>query len=131
MREFLFRGKTDYLDVRNKWKYGYYVHEENDFIGYYNKNHCLFCYDLIDIKTLGQYTGIKDKNGKKIFEGDIIKLYDEYWYISFNYGTFLLTKNSGRCIGISLWPLKDLEVLGNIYDNPELLKEPENNENTK
>ena len=88
----------------------------------------------IDADTVGQYTGLTDKNGTKIFEGDIIDFlyrsgYDDYGIVQYDADEteFGFVYNSiyeglGRH-----YQSKDIEVIGNIYDNPELLK-GENND---
>lgn len=125
MREILFRGKRK---NNGKWIYGNYCYDELiDKSGYED----LIIEQPADgethrviPETVGQYTGLTDKNGKKIFEGDICKHRSNYSgntvisVVTYTDGHFLalVDKNSG-------FELSDkLEVIGNIHDNPELLK---------
>lgn len=135
MREILFRGKT----TRTKlWVYGYYTTNYGtgrDQIR--EKGDC--CFKEVLPETVGQYTGLTDKNGKKIFEGDIVSTkyklgrggyYVFEVYYNENLCQFALTINSGSYTKnkqydwLQLTSLKanKVEVIGNIHDNPELLK---------
>ena len=121
MREIEFRGKRT---CDNEWVYG-------RFIGIYQTEDgdvgCIRDYtgkdNLVKLETIGQYTGVKDKNGKKIFEGDIVKdILGQIGQIIYKekYSAFVVDKWE---VGYALWFDKGIEVIGNIYDNPELLGE--------
>lgn len=126
MREILFRGKFG-----NEWKYGFLSIEPKGLVikePYKNESSNVW---HIDADTVGQYTGLTDKNGTKIFEGDIVKYGDtvhnvvleqrnETAYFGLVYST-LETLSFGY-----YQDLKQIEVIGNIYDNPELLGDEEN-----
>lgn len=144
-REILFRGKR--LDS-GEWVEGNLFilkQYQSDIDHYYilpTNTVCLFC-DIfyyaveVDPSTVGQYTGLT-ANGKKIFEGDIVK-YKNTDGIKFN-GVALTVigkvvyneKNASFAISgkdkigakhYDYFPIKNIEVIGNIHDNPELLEE--------
>ena len=120
MREILFRGKR--ID-NGEWIYG----GISIFCGLaeiFDSNSIdNSCYEVIP-ETVGQFTGLTDKNGKKIFEGDIIQGFIPN---DFDKKRTEIVKHANSasgtdrfCIGFRSWLVK-IEVLGNIHDNPELL----------
>lgn len=130
MREILFRGKQR---DNGEWFYGDLIH----------LNHCVSirskdCARSVVPETVGQYTGLTDKNGRKIFEGDIVK--NKWCFIhSIRFGEYFQPFNDDihtKHIGFYVEHTgedkdlyrKDLgyyadkyEVIGNIHDNPELI----------
>ena len=131
MREIIFRGKR--LD-NGEWVEGYFV---NLWMINYQKHQPIITdnnavsYD-VDPSTIGQYTGLKDKHGKKIFEGDILgsrydNLYPDDVAIEvvkwFRNGWYIQQENNLPDALCEYGVLPYSEVIGNIHDNPELLKE--------
>lgn len=134
MREILFRGKRK---DNGKWTYGFYaLFASNKGLkhGIYTgaENGCVIPYEVIS-ETVGQYTGLTDKNGNKIFEGDIVKSCfrgeadKEPMTVEFRIerrGWFPFACGDGcGCCEVDTYPPEYTEVIGNIYDNPGLLGE--------
>ena len=121
MREILFRGKA----IDDNWYYGVPLVFTEDYVCMtaphtYNK--------AVIPETVGQYTGLTDKNGKKIFEGDIVK-----WNINFAIVwqdcKFVIKKDlisKAYDYVLSCFDGTEFEVIGNIHDNSELMKEKSN-----
>lgn len=141
MREILFRGKRE---DNGEWVEGYYIYETDE---------CSFELHLISDnksvvtevvpETVGQYTGLIDKNGKKIFEGDIIRVEHDLWHgenkktRESDIGVVLYNTNTAEfgvkingysnCLTLRRWKGDFNEVIGNIHDNPEPLEGGEQN----
>lgn len=128
MREILFRGKRK---DNGEWVYGDLVH----WWGKHNTKHDIQIYNNVHRvnvipESVSEFTGLTDKNGKKIFEGDIIK--NEYgdgkYYFKIVYGEKTLSwkvQNKYGMFGRLCNVIGNMEVIGNIHDNPELLERRE------
>ena len=83
-----------------------------------------FQYFDIDPETVGQYTGIDDREGEKIFEGDIFKIGAEnnIYTVRFDYGCFLAYENDVQVGILAELATMFIKKIGNIHDNKELLK---------
>ena len=140
MREILFRGKDK---ESGEWVFGNYVHLI-DIEGKAADQHRIYkrisetelaeiegCgrifypdYHIVDPETVGQFTGLEDKNGKEIFEGDILtctilKKRVETGVVGFKWSSYVLSPQ-GYCL-VNVSGVHG-EIIGNIYDNKELCK---------
>lgn len=130
MRETLFRGKR--VD-NGEWVYGLLWKKKYDtnkiFISYFPDKDDREEVVVVVPETVGEYTGLKDKNGVKIFEGDILYK-DGYWkwFVDFAKGSFIglptnpTQRANARGYALDLDKVEGWEVIGNIHDNPELLE---------
>lgn len=144
MREILFRGKEK---NSSKWIYGDLRHISDSHGGYIlcivdntnGRNNDVIGVEVVP-ETVGQYTGLTDKNNVKIFEGDIVKgtaysaarigvivWIDEISsfgvrYVNAPNPTAWENSSILRCVSLGKTDEFAAEVIGNIYDNPELLK---------
>ncbi|MDF4200449.1 YopX family protein [Bacillus subtilis] len=136
MREIKFRGKPieDYGDV--KWFYGNAVLNYDDKLAYIEADRQ--GYVPVEWESIGQYTGLKDRNGREIYEGDILQISNkenkdyhmEVLWTGQGFGYRIIrneTKRSGYIVGhhsergLNFYN-RASEVIGNIYEDPELLE---------
>lgn len=145
-REIKFRGKLEY---NGKWIYGDLLQYENGDVAIFRDKLSSFGCECTEMSkrdrvipdTIGQYTGMTDKNGIKIFEGDIVHLKgdgydgfkvgkDYYRVVTFHEGSFCLPIEDGvhYPVHTPIYEYSDShnivnwDVIGNVTDNPELIK---------
>ena len=129
-REILFRGKS--LDTRGTWVEGSLIHRteyygdpcDDYFILYSGEfDYDYYDADKVDPETIGQFTGLIDRNGRKIFDGDIVNIGGDLFSCRWDDGNYEFgVSNKRESFGIAYLDPKCIEVIGNIHDNPGLLE---------
>ena len=136
-RKILFRGKR--VDT-GEWIKGYFMKFRDIYTIQREDDEVFYCKDRVIPETVGQFTGLYDKNGKEIFEGDVLKDIDdiprferpmiiEYDRCGFGYkevGYNCVTSIDDKEFGLEYFT-DEFEVIGNIHDNPELLEVKDEN----
>lgn len=128
MREIIFRGKST---IAGTWAYGdiSFNLKGEPYIRFWARPESVnrtYWVEPVDPDTVGQFTGKPDKNDRKIFEGDILRIVERgetlIGVVVFNAdrGEWVVQGTDGSFCNMAR--RKDAEVIGNIHDNPELLK---------
>lgn len=133
MREIIFRGKAYY---NGEWYYGSLIRDHSsrtagiciyvelpkneNFFGHLSNCNIY----RVDPETVGQFTGLTDKNGQRIFEGDIVSHKGQIYEIKYStkQARFLALLSNGVFNPVVM---QNCEVIGNVHDNPEMLEHPQ------
>jgi uncharacterized phage protein (TIGR01671 family) len=123
-REIKFRGKTE----SNQFIFGDLIQYENGDTAIFEKKITRYGYEAtqisnrtkVDKETIGQFTGLHDKNGKDVYENDLVLVNGQIYEVVYVKGMFAIGIK-----GCGYVPLKNVifEIIGNIYDNKDLLEE--------
>jgi uncharacterized phage protein (TIGR01671 family) len=132
MREIKFRGRqllehSGMGDTAGKWLYGNVVIESTQTLMYWQEGSRMFCERVVR-ETVGEWSSLKDKNDTEIYEGDVLQ--DTGWSdrrivfaVEFGEQEYADGAYQEYAIGYNIDPTyKRYKVIGNIYENPELLK---------
>lgn len=122
MREIKFRG----LSLTGDWIYGN-LDNQGNMVEIFNRDDGMFSKSIVMPKTVGQYTGLKDKDGKEIYEGDILQSPKggvRYVKWTDTFKVFVLVDPTGKEIpmNISDYATELMKIIGNEFENKELLK---------
>lgn len=142
MREIKFRGKRNQAFRNGEWVYGLPGYGSGGAINYicgWMGEDGAEKYEQVEVNpaTVGEYTGLPDKNGKEIYEGDVVSWTRNEWVdlldtdgykevtsigsIVYRHHGFWVAEESFGWEGEKLWDWDRMEVIGNLWDNPELL----------
>ena len=127
MRQTKFKGFTKDL-VNNMWIEGDLIHYDKDdysilpqYCRYWDISHDG---NRVEKESIVQFTGLKDKNGKEIYEKDILELSEgDRFYVSWNRmnSRFVLKNSYDKVIDLAIWDMPGAKVIGNIFENKHLL----------